>query len=64
MSIEHDALEMVLKKLAQSHRELEETIVGPKPEPPADVEVRESKPRSKWLDLANSICHDPYRRRK
>ena len=29
---------------------------------PKDVEIAESKPRSKWLALADSICHEPWRR--
>ena len=28
-----------------------------------DVEVRESTPLSGWLGLADSICHDPFRKR-
>ena len=44
--------------LEQFIRELEAAI-----EETDDVEVRESKPLSPWLGLADSICHDPFRRR-
>jgi len=62
MSIEQDALDTVLRKLARTSAEFEETVLGFKPPAPCDTEVKESKP-SKWLALADSICHEPYRRK-
>lgn len=75
-----DNLDLVLEALRRSNRELDSAIIDESTlenvsiedacealraqTKPVDVEVRESKKKSGWLGLADSICHDPYRRRK
>jgi hypothetical protein len=70
-------LDGIIGKLLKSHAEMEAVIADnsldgvsieeachalAKQTEPVDVECRESKPRSKWLDVADSICHDPWRK--
>jgi hypothetical protein len=74
-----DNLDLVLEALRRSNRELDSAIIDESTldqvsieeacqamhvqTEPKDVELRESKKPSGWLGLADSICHDPYRRK-
>jgi hypothetical protein len=69
MSTEHDELDRIIGELLVSKRELDEAdeafLAYRYGREPVDSEVREpSKHESTdWLSLADSICHDPWRRR-
>ena len=54
-----ERLNLILEDLVRSKQELDDAISGPI----QDVEIVESQPRSPWLELADSICHQPFRRK-
>ncbi len=60
--IDLTALEQSQSELEEAQRTMDRILLELASERPLDdVQVRESKPRSAWLDLADMICHEPYR---
>jgi hypothetical protein len=63
MSAQSDGIEFILQMLERSFLETENAIA---PDRLDTFEWRDPRPAEKtdWLAIADSICHDPYRRRK
>ena len=56
-----DELDRIISQISLSVEEMDQVLYGPLADAPLDdVQVKE---QSSWLSLADTICHEPMRRK-